>query len=103
MRNGVLLVCASLCVVELQSQVIPVLVIRWHHCLDGTGHAASPRIAGVDHTILTTANLTPQLWHTYGTEQQTTDARHVSPSVMCAHWCTYTASNRAQCKPQCVP
>lgn len=47
-------------VVELQRQVVPVFVIRWHHWLERTGGVASPVVAHVNHPILASAQLAAQ-------------------------------------------
>lgn len=48
------------CVVKLQSQVIPVFVIRWHHRLQCAGIVAPPVVTQVDNSILAAAQLSPK-------------------------------------------
>lgn len=47
-------------VVELQSQIVPVFVIRRHHRLQRAGVVASPAFAHVNHSVLAPAQLATQ-------------------------------------------
>ena len=55
----------SLGVEELQSKVIPMLVIRGNHRLDGHRRKTGPAIARVDDAVLTSANLATHGGHTW--------------------------------------
>lgn len=72
---------ASPGVVELQRQVVPVLVVRRDHRLQGAGIVASPAVAQVHHPVLAPAQLSAQLRLSCQEKQTKTNKKKVLVGV----------------------
>jgi len=78
------------CIMELESQVVEMFLVRWSHWFDGTSVKARPRLTCVHNAVLTTAQLITRHWLTYTQHSPSvTESKQITQQPA---WCSLPTS-----------